>query len=83
MAIPGKFLAAASHYNDVTEAIHNLNTKEAFENELKEILNTMTVRARAHDIIPSSSKDPSSKGKRLSLIPASSKRRKTHGTKHY
>jgi hypothetical protein len=71
------------HYNDVTEAIHNSDAKEALENELKEILNNMTVKARAHAIVPSSSKDQSSKGQRLSMIPASSKRRKTHGTKHY
>jgi hypothetical protein len=71
------------HYNDVTEAIHNSSAKEAMENELKELLNSMTVRARAHAFIPSSSKDSSSKGKSLSMIPASSKRRKTHGTKHY
>jgi hypothetical protein len=71
------------HYNDVTEAIHKSSAKEALENELKELLNSMTVRARAHAIIPSSSKDSSSKGKCLSMIPASSKRRKTHGTKHY
>jgi hypothetical protein len=71
------------HYNDVTEAIHNSNAKEAFENELQFFLNTMTVKVRVHAIIPSSSKAPSSKGKRLSMIPASSKRRKTHGTKHY
>jgi hypothetical protein len=70
------------HYDDVTEAIHNSNAKEEFENELKQILNTMTVRARAHAIIPSSSKDQSSKGNPLSMIPASSKRQKTHGTKH-
>jgi hypothetical protein len=31
------------HYNHVTEAIHNSNAKEEFENEVKEILNTMTV----------------------------------------
>jgi hypothetical protein len=71
------------HYNDVTEAIHNLDAKEDPENELKEILNTMTVKARAHAIVPSSSKDQSSNGQRLSMIPASSKRQKTHGTKHY
>jgi hypothetical protein len=70
-------------YNDVTEAIHNSNAKEEFENELKEILNTMTVRARAHAIVPSSSKDPSSKANPLSMIPARSKRQKMHGTKHY
>jgi hypothetical protein len=71
------------HYNDVTEAIHNSNAKEALEKELKEILNTMTVKARAHAIVPSSFKDQTSKGQRLSMIPASSKRQKTHGTKHF
>ena len=49
------------HYNDVTEAIHNSNAKEEFEKELKEILNSMTVRARANAIIPSSFKDTTSK----------------------
>jgi hypothetical protein len=71
------------HYNEVTEAINNLDAKEDLENELEEILNTMTVKARAHTILPSSSKDQSSNGQRLSMIPASSKRQKTHGTKHY
>jgi hypothetical protein len=70
-------------YNEVTEAIHNSDAKEDLENKLKEILNTMTVKARAHAILPSSSKDQSSNGQRLSMIPASSKRQKTHGTKHY
>jgi hypothetical protein len=45
------------HYNDMTEAIHNSNAKEEFEKELKEILNSITVRARAQAMIPSSSKD--------------------------
>jgi hypothetical protein len=36
----------------------------------------MTVKARAHAIVPSSSKDQSSNGQRLSMIPASSKRQK-------
>ena len=67
----------------MTEAIHKSNAKEEFEQEEKEFMNEITVRARAQAIIPSSSKDPSSKGLRLSMIPASSKRQKTHGTKHY
>jgi hypothetical protein len=67
------------HYNDVTEAIHNSHAKVEFEKELKEILNNITVRARAQAIIPFSS----NKGLRLSMIPPSSKKRKTHGTKHY
>jgi hypothetical protein len=71
------------HYNNVTEAIHNSDANVALKNELKEILNTMTVKARAHAIVPSSSKDQSSKGQRLSMIPANSKRRNTHKTKHY
>jgi hypothetical protein len=71
------------HYDDVTEAIHNSNAKEEFEQEVKEFMNEITVRPRAQAIILSSSKDPSSKGLRLSMIPASSKRRKTHGTRHY
>jgi hypothetical protein len=49
----------------------------------KEILKNMTVKAWADAIVPSSSKDQSSKGQRLSMILASSKRQKTHGTKHY
>ena len=71
------------HYNDVTEAIHNSHAKEEFEKELKELLNNMTGRARAQAIVPTSSKDQSSNGRCLSMLPPSSKRRKTHGTKHY
>jgi hypothetical protein len=36
----------SQYYNDVTEAIHNSNAKEEFEQEVKEFLNQITVRAQ-------------------------------------
>jgi hypothetical protein len=68
----------------VTEAIHNSQSKEGIENELNGILNNMSVQARADANTPSSSNIPSSSnGKPVSMLPASSKRRKTHGTKQH
>jgi hypothetical protein len=66
------------HYNEVTEAINNSNQKEEFETELKIFLNDITARARGAAAATSSSQ-----GERVSMLPTSSKRRKTHGTKHY
>jgi hypothetical protein len=66
------------HYNEVTEAINNSHEKEELETELKIFLNNLTVRARGVAAVKSSSK-----GERVSMLPTSSKRRKTHGTKHY
>ena len=71
-------LVLSRHYNEVTEAINNSLEKEELEAEVKQFLNSMTVRARAIAWVPSSSQ-----GQRVSMLPASSRKRKTHGTKHY
>jgi hypothetical protein len=65
------------HYNEATEAIHNSLEKQKLEAELKECLNEFTVRARALTTVASSAK-----GNRISMTPANSKRRKTHGTQY-
>lgn len=66
------------HYNELSEAFTNSKDKEKLEKEFMKIMNDFTVRARG-----ATSATSSSKGHRVSMLPASSKRRKTHGTKHY
>jgi hypothetical protein len=65
------------HYNEATEAIHNSLDKQKLEAELKECLNEFTVRARGLTTVAASAK-----GNRISMTPANSKRRKTHGTQY-
>jgi hypothetical protein len=66
------------HYNEMSEAITNSKEKEALEKEFMAVMNALTVRARGSAAAP-----PSSQGHRVSMLPVSSKRRKTHGTAHY
>jgi hypothetical protein len=66
------------HYNEMSEAFNNSKEKETLEKEFMKIMNNFTVRARGTADAP-----PSSKGHRVSMLPASSRKRKTHGTKHY
>jgi hypothetical protein len=66
------------HYNELSEAFNNSKMKEDLANELVTVVNEFIVRARGMAANPSTSK-----GNRISMLPASSKRRKTHGTKHY
>ena len=66
------------HYNELSEAFNNSKAKESLEVEFKTIMNDFIVRARGSAAVPSTSK-----GNRVSMLPASSKRRKTHGTNHY
>jgi hypothetical protein len=66
------------HYNELSEAFINSRMKETLETEFKVIMNEYIVKARGTAAIPSTSQ-----GNRVSMLPASSKRRKTHGTKHY
>ncbi len=66
------------HYNKLSEAFNNSKEKESFEVEFKKIMNDFIVRARGTAAIPSTSQ-----GNHISMLPASSKQRKTHGTKHY
>jgi hypothetical protein len=66
------------HYNELSEAFNNSRRKEALEEEFKVVMNEFTVKARGSAAIPSTSQ-----GTRVSMLPASSRKRKTHGTKHY
>ena len=66
------------HYNELSEAFNNSKMKETLETEFKVIMNEYIVKARGMAAIPSTSQ-----GTQVSMMPASSKRRKTHGTKHY
>jgi hypothetical protein len=65
-------------WNECTEAIHNSRLKQCLEDKFRTFLRDTTVEARASAYVASSSK-----GQRVSMLPASSKRQKTHGTKHY
>ena len=66
------------HFNEVTEAINNSREKQELETEMRIFLSNLTARARG--VAAGSS---TSTGSRVSMLPTSSKRRKTHGTKHY
>jgi hypothetical protein len=66
------------HYNELSEAFNNSKMKETLETEFKTIMNEYIVKARGTAAVPSTSQ-----GNRVSMLPASSKRRKTHGTNHY
>ena len=66
------------HYNELSEAFNNSKEKESLEAEFKKVMNDYTVRARG-----TAAASSSSKGHRISMLPASSKKRKTHGTQHY
>jgi hypothetical protein len=66
------------HYNELPEAFNNSKEKESLEVEVKKIMNDFIVRARGTAAIPSTSQ-----GNCISMLPASSKQRKTHGTKNY
>jgi tryptophan synthase beta subunit len=65
------------HYNELSEAFNNSDEKDTLEEEFKEIMNQYIGRARGTALIPSSLK-----GHRISMTPASSRKRKTHGTQH-
>jgi hypothetical protein len=65
------------HYNELSEAFNNSKAKETLEAEFMRVMNDFTVRARGSASVVSTSV-----GHRVSMLPASSKRRKTHGS-HY
>jgi hypothetical protein len=52
--------------------------KEELEAKSRVLLQDLTIQACGTAFVA-----PSSKGMHLSMLPASSKRRKTHGTQHY
>jgi hypothetical protein len=65
------------HYNELSEAFNNSRAKESLEHDFMRVMNEFIVKARGSAIVVSSSK-----GQRVSMLPASSRRRKTHGS-HY
>ena len=71
-------LVLSRHYNEISEAFTNSKEKESLEREFMDVMNEFIVRARGFAAAP-----PSSQGQRVSMLPESSKRRKTHGTSHY
>ena len=67
----------SSAFYDAVEAIHNSNSKGKYEQELLAVFHELQMRANADC-------DANKKraGKRISMFPPNSKRKKTHGTKH-
>jgi hypothetical protein len=68
------------HYNELSEAFTNARDKESLEDEFMKVMNDFIVRARGTAAVSPSKKG---KGKRVSMLPPSSQRKTTHGTKHY
>ena len=64
-------------FYDAAEAINNSDSKEKLERELMKVLNKFSTVARG-DCEANKKKG----GRRMSMFPANSKRKKTHGTKH-
>jgi hypothetical protein len=65
------------HFNELSEAFNNSKEKESLEVEFQKIMNDFIIKARGSAAIPSSSQ-----GQRVSMLPPSSKKRKTHGTNY-
>jgi len=65
------------HYNELSEAFNNSKEKESLEVEFKQVMNDFIMKARGTAAIPLSSQ-----GTRVSMLPPSSRRRKTHGTNY-
>jgi hypothetical protein len=74
----GSRAVLSRHWNEMSEAFTNSKEKETLEQEFIEVMNKFIVRARGSAAVPFSSQ-----GHRVSMLPESSKRRKTHGTSHY
>jgi hypothetical protein len=66
------------HCNKLAEAFNNSKEKHSLEEEFMKIMNDYIVCAHGTATIPSLSK-----GHQISMLPTSSKHRKTHGTQHY
>ena len=67
------------HYNELSEAFTNAVDKDSLEVELMKVMNDFIVRARGTTAVSTSKKG---KGSRVSMLPPSSQRRKTHGTNY-
>jgi hypothetical protein len=65
------------HYNELSEAFNNSKEKESLETEFKILMNQFIVRARGTAAVSSSAV-----GQRVSMLPASSRKRQTHGTNY-
>jgi len=66
-----------SAFYETAEAIHNSNSKSKFEKEMLAFFNELAKSARSD-----CDSNQKRKGKRISMFPPNSKRKKTHGTKH-
>jgi hypothetical protein len=66
------------HYNELSEAFNNSKQKESLEVEFMQVMNDFIIKARGSAAIVSTTI-----GNRVSMLPASSNRKKTHGTSHY
>ena len=66
-----------SIFYDTTEAINNSNMKSELEKEFMIVFNKFAAKARGV-----CNSNMFWKGRRISMLPANSKRKKTHGTKH-
>lgn len=63
--------------HDAAEAIYNSNSTEKFERDLLQYVNKVTNEARGD-----CDANLKRRGKRVSMMPPNSKRKKTHGTAH-
>lgn len=64
-------------FYDAAEAIYNSNSTQRFERDLLQYLNKLTNEARGD-----CDSNLKRRGKRVSMMPPNSKRKKTHGTAH-
>lgn len=71
-------IVLSRHYNELSEAFNNSKQKESLEVEFMQVMNDFIIKARGSAAIVSTTI-----GNRVSMLPASSKRKKTHGTSHY
>ena len=62
-------------FYECSDAIHQ-SGENSLEKEFEEFMNNLIIRSRRNDA-------DGVVGKRVSMMPSNSKRRKTHGTEHY
>ena len=67
----------SSMFYQMAESINNSNSKERYENEAVAFFNDMIAKAGGD-----CDANKKRRGKRISMFPANSRRKKTHGTKH-
>jgi hypothetical protein len=70
-------IVCSCHYNELSEAFNNSKEKESLEVGFKGIMNDFILKACGFADIPASSQ-----GQRVSMLPPSSRKRKTYGTNY-